>query len=115
MKITLEMVLTKFFAEFNNTKLLTLISDAQMQHALQGIQLLPRHMHSLSGDYLYVTDQFYYSAEICKDSGKQNSNATSLITSDDTDISFIVFGSEISSISDIDPEGDFYPDRYGTG
>ena len=69
MKITLEMVLTKFFAEFNNTKLLTSISDAQMQHALQGIQLLPRHMHSLSGDYLYVTDQFYYSAEICKDSG----------------------------------------------
>ena len=72
MKITLEMVLTKFFAEFNNAKLLTSISDAQMQHALQGIQLLPRHMHSLSADYLYVTDQFYYSAEICKDSGKVN-------------------------------------------
>ena len=107
MKITLEMVLTKFFAEFNNAKLLTSISDAQMQHALQGIQLLPRHMHSLSADYLYVTDQFYYSAEICKDSGKQNSNATSLITSDDTDISFIVFGSEISSISDIDPKAIF--------
>lgn len=107
MKITLEMVLTKFFGEFNNAKLLTLISDAQMQHALQGIQLLPRHMHSLSADYLYVTDQFYYSAEICKDSGKQNSNATSLITSDDTDISFIVFGTEISSISDIDPKAIF--------
>ena len=104
MKITLEMVLTKFFAEFNNAKLLTSISDAQMQHALQGIQLLPRHMHNLSADYLYVTDQFYYSAEICKNSSKQTLNATSLITSDDTDISFIVFGSEISSVSDINPK-----------
>ena len=72
MKITLEMVLTKFFAEFNNTKLLTSISDAQMQHALQGIQLLPRHMHSLSGDYLYVTDQFYYSAEIQDRNGRRS-------------------------------------------
>ncbi|WP_294899098.1 hypothetical protein [uncultured Eubacterium sp.] len=66
MKITLEMVLTKFFAEFDNTKLLTSISDTQMQHALQGIQLLPRHMHNLSVDYLYVTDQFYYSDKIQK-------------------------------------------------
>ena len=102
MKITLEMVLTKFFAEFNNAKLLTSVSDTQMQHALQGIQLLPRHMNNLSADYLYVTDQFYYSAEICKNSSKQNLNATSLITLNDTDISFIVFGPEISSVSDID-------------
>ena len=89
MKITLEMVLTKFFAEFNKAKLLTSVSDTQMQHALQGIQLLPRHMHNLSADYLYVTDQFYYSDKIQKTLASQFSGTAS-DNKKDADVSMIV-------------------------
>ena len=71
MKVTLEMVLTRFFAQHKEANLFSKITDTQMHHALLGIQLLPRHMKNLSADYLYVTDdQFYYSAQISRDCRK---------------------------------------------
>lgn len=70
MKVTLEMVLTRFFAQHKEANLFSEITDTQMHHALLGIQLLPRHMENLSADYLYVTDQFYYSAQISRDCRK---------------------------------------------
>ena len=52
MKVTLEMVLTRFFAQHKEANLFSEITDTQMHHALLGIQLLPRHMENLSADYL---------------------------------------------------------------
>ena len=93
MKITLEMVLTRFFSEHKEANLFSKIADSQMSHALLGIQLLPRRMENLSADYLYVTDQFYYSAEISKSPHPARPDAVYPPDIAGTNISFIIFGS----------------------
>ena len=104
MKITLEMVITKFFAEQEEAKLNSKITESRLTHALLGIQLLPRHLEHLSSDYLYVTDQFYYSEKTLRSdqTAGQNTIWPSAITK--TDITFIVFCPKGSTLPD-----SFYP------
>lgn len=101
MKVTLEMVLTRFFAQHKEANLFSKITDTQMHHALLGIQLLPRHMENLSADYLYVTDQFYYSAQISRDCRKVKPDNVYPPDIAETDLSFIVFGSEAPDSGDL--------------
>ncbi len=101
MKVTLEMVLTRFFAQHKEANLFSEITDTQMHHALLGIQLLPRHMENLSADYLYVTDQFYYSAQISRDCRKVKPDNVYPPDIAETDLSFIVFGSEAPDSGDL--------------
>lgn len=64
MNITLEMILTKFFNEYPDAHPVQPVSSALMERSMLGIQLLPRHCNALSEEFLYVTDQIYYSAKI---------------------------------------------------
>lgn len=66
MNITLEMILTKFFTEHPDAHLVQSVSSALMERSILGIQLLPRHCNTLPEEFLYVTDQIYYSAKIQK-------------------------------------------------
>lgn len=96
MKITLEMILTKFFAKNKDACLISSVSDSQKEHALLGIQLLPRHLDHLSADYLYVTDQFYFSAKISSHQTSEPSDSLYPPAITQTDISFVVFCTEVS-------------------
>ena len=64
MNITLEMILTKFFNEYPDAHPVQPVSPALMERSMLGIQLLPRHCNTLPEEFLYVTDQIYYSAKI---------------------------------------------------
>lgn len=56
MKITLEMVLTRFFSEHPDICSDVSLSERLQEYTLLGIQLLPRDCRGLAPSHLYVTD-----------------------------------------------------------
>lgn len=93
MNITLEMITAKFFAEYSDAHLLHPLPDHFLSRSLQGIQLLPRHCEKLSENFLYVTDQIYYSAKILSDNNQSSDTDTDYVSGTlPSNITVIIFG-----------------------